>query len=113
MRLLRKQRDYTQDNMASELAITPGAYAKIERGETDPSVTRLQKIAEILGVDITYFFAGSIGSSDIIEQSSRQPYDFASKTELEQLAQLVKQLGREMENLKQQLHAKKRKKGGG
>jgi transcriptional regulator with XRE-family HTH domain len=54
IRKLRESKDYTQDNMAAELEITAGAYAKIERGETDPSATRLLKIAEILEVDIPH-----------------------------------------------------------
>ncbi|MFX6803654.1 helix-turn-helix transcriptional regulator, partial [Acinetobacter baumannii] len=41
IRKLREQKDYTQDNMGAELGITPGAYAKIERDETDPSASRL------------------------------------------------------------------------
>lgn len=108
MRQLRKQKDYTQDNMAAELDITPGAYAKIERGETDPSVTRLQKIAEILGVEITYFFSNS-PVNQYLEHSPQPSYGYASKTELEQLAELVKQLSRDLDKLKQQLG--KRKKG--
>ena len=38
--------------MADKLGITAGAYAKIERGETDPSISRLFEIAEVLKVDI-------------------------------------------------------------
>lgn len=112
IRKLRESKDYTQDNMATELDITAGAYAKIERGETDPSATRLLKIAEILGVDVAIFFKDS-SPAYLPEHGTQQPYGFASKTELEQLAQLVKQLGRDIEKLKQQLPAKRRKKGGG
>lgn len=38
--------------MSQELEITPGAYAKIERGFADPSITRLIAIAHILEVDV-------------------------------------------------------------
>jgi len=103
IRRLRQSRDYTQDNMAAELDITPGAYAKIERGETDPSATRLLRIAEILGVDITSFFKDSMVASQV-QQPAHQPYGAASKEELEQLTRLVKQLSQEIDKLKTQLN---------
>jgi len=88
--------------MAAELDITPGAYAKIERGETDPSATRLLRIAEILGVDVTSFFKDSTVASQV-QQSAHQPYGAASKDELEQLAHLVRQLSQEIDKLKTQI----------
>lgn len=103
IRRLRQSRDYTQDNMAAELDITPGAYAKIERGETDPSATRLLRIAEILGVDVTSFFKDSAVASQV-QQLAHQPYGAASKEELEQLTQLVRQLSQEIEKLKKQIN---------
>lgn len=103
IRRLRQSRDYTQDNMAAELDITPGAYAKIERGETDPSATRLLRIAEILGVDVTSFFKDNTVATQV-QQATYQPYGAASKEELEQLTQLVRQLSQEMEKLKKQIN---------
>lgn len=90
--------------MAAELEITAGAYAKIERGETDPSATRLLRIAEILEVDVANFFTGGNPVPQQVMQSAPQ-YGYASKEELAQLTQLVKQLGRELEKLKEQLTA--------
>ena len=45
---LRHKKGYTLDNMAIELDITPAAYRKIETEETNLTVERLYKIAEIL-----------------------------------------------------------------
>ena len=45
---LRHKKGYTMDNMAIELDITPAAYRKIETEETNLTVERLYKIAEIL-----------------------------------------------------------------
>lgn len=89
--------------MAAELEITAGAYAKIERGETDPSATRLLRIAEILEVDVASFFTGGNPVAQQVVQSAPQSYGYASKDELTQLTQLVKQLGRDLEKLKEQL----------
>ena len=98
IRKLREGKDYTQDNMAGELGITAGAYAKIERGETDPSITRLMRIAEILEVDIITFLKENPTHSKVEEPIS--PYGFASKADVEKLMQLIKQMSSEIEQLK-------------
>lgn len=49
----RNKKGYSYENMANELEITPGAYRKIEIGETKLSVERLMKISEILEEDIS------------------------------------------------------------
>ena len=105
IRKLRESKDYTQDNMAAELDITAGAYAKIERGETDPSATRLLKIAEILEVDVTIFFQDHQPAK---AEEPINPYGFASKNDFDKLAQLIKQLNKEMEKLKMEMAAVKK-----
>lgn len=87
--------------MAAELDITAGAYAKIERGETDPSATRLLKIAEILEVDVTTFFRDT--RQPYKAEDPGNPYGFATKQEVENLTLLIKQLSREIEKLKTQI----------
>ena len=103
IRKLREGKDYTQDNMAGELGITAGAYAKIERGETDASITRLMRIAEILEVDIITFFKENPTYSKVEEPIS--PYGFASKADIEKLMQLIKQMNSEIEQLKSDMAA--------
>ena len=49
---LRLARGYTQSEMAEKLGVTPSAYAMYERGEREPGVDNLIKIASILNVDI-------------------------------------------------------------
>ena len=50
---LRELKNYTQEYMAQGLAMTPAGYSKIERDETDLSISRLDAIAQILEVDIS------------------------------------------------------------
>ncbi len=38
--------------MAAELSISVSAYSKVERNETDLTISRIQKIAQVLGIDI-------------------------------------------------------------
>lgn len=45
---LRELRNYTQQYLADQLEISLSGYGKIERNETDVSLSRLQQIADIL-----------------------------------------------------------------
>ena len=89
--------------MAIDLGITAGAYAKIERGETDPSISRLIQIAEILKVDITFFLKDSSAVPFLVEEPQLVYESFATKHDVENLAQLIKQLNKEVEKLKSQV----------
>ncbi len=101
IRKLRVSKDYTQDNMAAELEITAGAYAKIERGETDPSATRLIQIAEILGVDIAFFFQEAANPQQLLDKNTH--YGNASYQDIEKLHILIESLSRDMEKIKLEL----------
>ena len=90
-----------------ELGITAGAYAKIERGETDPSATRLMKIAEILGVHVAVFFPDTTFVNKVEEQSLNT-YSNLAKTDLDQLNSLIHQLNREVEKLKAEVAGMKK-----
>lgn len=65
IRRIRTGKDFNQQDMATKLGITAGAYAKIERGETDPSITRLYSIADILGIEIELILRDTIELSNI------------------------------------------------
>ncbi len=92
--------------MAAELDITAGAYAKIERGETDPSATRLIRIAEILEVDVAAFFKDPAPFS--LTEDPLNPYGFATKHDVENLSQMLRQLSRELEKLKEKVGQRKK-----
>ena len=49
---LRELKNYTQQHMAEKLDLSLSGYGKIERNDTDISISKLEKIAEILGVDL-------------------------------------------------------------
>jgi len=52
IRKRRNELDYSQEYMASQLAISQPAYAKIESGDTRINIKRLERIAEILTIDM-------------------------------------------------------------
>lgn len=44
---IRREKDLTQEEMSERLNLSTSAYCKIEYGETDLTLTRLNKIAEV------------------------------------------------------------------
>lgn len=95
--------------MASELNLTAGAYAKIERGETDPSISRLAQIAAILNVDVTFFLREPAHNFILEEPVTRYvANEYASKHDVENLTQLIRQIQQKLEKLEQCIHPKKK-----
>ncbi|NCI45080.1 helix-turn-helix domain-containing protein [Sediminibacterium soli] len=108
IRKLRESRDFTQENMAAELGITGGAYAKIERGETDPSFTRLHDIADILGVSVASLIGGT-GASPNETGEPAVGYGAVSRSEIDHLTQLIGRANREIEKIRTELAALKKR----
>ena len=52
LKVMRLFKDWSQEDMAEKLGYSLNGYTKIERGETDITVGKLEKIAEILGIDL-------------------------------------------------------------
>lgn len=63
---LRELRNFTQTHMANELGLSVGGYGKIERDETDVTLTRLSQIAEILKTELSTIL--SFDSNQIFNQ---------------------------------------------
>lgn len=51
----RKKNNLSQAELAQQISISPQAVGKWERGESMPDISRLNRLAEILGVDLNYF----------------------------------------------------------
>lgn len=49
----RELKNITREQMASDLKMSLSNYSKIERGEIDLTISRVQEIAGILGVDVS------------------------------------------------------------
>lgn len=52
IRLMRELHKWSQEDMAEKLAMSAGGYAKIERGETQLNLPRLEQLAAIFHVDM-------------------------------------------------------------
>ena len=48
----RELKSLTRESIAAELGMSLSGYSKLERGEVDITISKIQKIAEILGVSI-------------------------------------------------------------
>jgi len=51
----RKKINLSQAELAQQVSISPQAVGKWERGESMPDIATLNRLAEILGVDLNYF----------------------------------------------------------
>jgi transcriptional regulator with XRE-family HTH domain len=58
VRTLRKKLGITGADLANATGISLGMLSKIENGNTSPSLTTLQSLAQALGVPLTSFFRG-------------------------------------------------------
>ncbi len=52
IRFLREAKNWSQEDMAEKLNMSISGYSKIERGATKAYIPKMQKIAEVLDVDL-------------------------------------------------------------
>ena len=76
---LRKSKGMTQKELAAELGISDKTYSKWETGDTEPDLTGLCRLAEILAVSTAYLLGG--GPADSEEAFINSRYDNLSPAE--------------------------------
>lgn len=64
IRLLREQKNWSQEEMANKLGMSTNGYSKIERGETRIYMSKLEEIAEIFDINILELI--SVGERNVI-----------------------------------------------
>ena len=106
IRRIRQNQNIKRDHVADELEMSNSAYSKIERGETDVQVTRLEAIAKILKVNVVDFFLDKKEQLNLEDPSKN--YGIATKIDIEELNLTIKQLRQEVEKLKSRLDEKKK-----
>ncbi|MBK9592347.1 MAG: helix-turn-helix transcriptional regulator [Crocinitomicaceae bacterium] len=108
---LRELRNYTQLHMAENLGMTVGGYGKIERDETDVTIGRLNRIAEILETDISAVL--NFDSSHVFNQYNNK--NAAGIVQNQQiigdngLGEIFDQFKKEISDLKEQINQLKTK----
>ena len=63
LQMLRLEKCLTQEQMGEKLNLSTSAYCKIEYGETDLTLTRLNKIAEVLIMSAVELFSKIDGNT--------------------------------------------------
>lgn len=99
IRKIRESKDLSQENVAEDLGMTTSAYSKIERGVTDPSTTKLFKIAEVLKIDIREFFV-DVKQKYAKAEDNIEKYGFATKSDIEELVKAIHEIVKDVSVLK-------------
>jgi transcriptional regulator with XRE-family HTH domain len=63
---LRHEKGFSQEAMAYEIGMSPSGYGKIERGETDLTISKIDKIAACFGLAATSII-GIVNQQDNID----------------------------------------------
>lgn len=67
IRMMRELHKWSQEDMAEKLALSAGGYARIERGETELKIPRLQQLAQIFNVDVADLLPSEKGGGFIVQ----------------------------------------------
>mgnify|MGYP000365870080 CR=1 FL=1 len=113
IRLMRELNKWSQEDMAEKLAMSAGGYAKIERGETQLNIPRLEQLAAIFKVDM-WDLLRSGGSGLVLQITEGDNNDFTLyasgdmsgkmellKQELKHCREMLEQKDKEIELLRQ------------
>ncbi len=68
---IRELKNFTQEYMAEQLNISQSAYAKMEKDDSDLTISKIKKIAEILNIKV----------EDLINFNDKYIFNNYSKTE--------------------------------
>ncbi|HEX2920610.1 MAG TPA: helix-turn-helix domain-containing protein [Bacteroidales bacterium] len=74
--MARKNKNLSQAELAKQIAKSPQAVGKWERGESMPDIPTLNRLAEILGVDLNYFsenFQSAEAEKTLREKTDNNP----------------------------------------
>lgn len=107
----RELRNLSREQVAAELDMSLSGYSKIERGETELSLGKLNKIASVLGVDVAQIL--SFDASQVFNISNNENVNAGVKTqnvyygEGEVLFKYTKLLEEEVARLREQVSVMK------
>lgn len=90
LQLLRLEKNLTQEQMSEKLNLSTSAYCKIEYGETDLTLTRLDKIAKVLGISALSLFSYIDKSMNPDTDNSCKNSNNDSTDDLNDLRELIK-----------------------
>lgn len=93
LRSLRQERGLNQEALAEMLKLSVSAYAKLERGETDITLSRIEQIASLFGLT----------ALDIITNDKKEDFSFNNNQNNSHIYQGIFEKTPELEHLKKQI----------
>lgn len=91
IRILRKTRGLTQQQLAEKLNVKRATISNYEIGRRSPHIKELEDISEVLGVNLEYFGFGGSAAVDLV---ARAKVLFESDLPAEEKAQAYKEIMR-------------------
>lgn len=76
---LREERNWSQEQMAERLGMSKNGYAKIERGESLPSLERLDEIAKVFDVSVLELIR--VSDKNVVLQTQNYHYNHYANNE--------------------------------
>ena len=76
IRKFREQKQWSQEYMAEQLGLSTNGYAKIERGESRPSLDRLEQITAVFGIGMIDLFSDERQSICLISENSQHSSNY-------------------------------------
>jgi len=109
IRLIRETKGLTQEQVAEKIGISASVYGDIERGENDPKLSKLQKIAEFFEIsssellDLTDKTVLNINFKHKNKGNSKYSVFVSSDSDIEKQQLINEMQQKEIENLKKQI----------
>lgn len=102
IKTIREMKNFTQEYMAKELSISQVAYSKIENEESDITIQRLEKIAEVLGIPAPAIMAFDEKAIFNISNSSFSYFNYGTNiyNNLQQMNDRIRALEDELKDSK-------------
>jgi transcriptional regulator with XRE-family HTH domain len=102
IRSMRESKNWSQEEMASKLNMSVNGYSKIERGETNPHISKLEQIAKELNVDLLELMSGGKNVYLIRDNSNHGCNVIGSSSEIAfEIQKLQMQLSHKDETIEQ------------
>jgi transcriptional regulator with XRE-family HTH domain len=92
---IRELKKYSQEYVAQELGISQSSYARIENGTVIPRIDRLQRIAEILEIDVSFLLNTTNTFSIVFNATANQSGYISNQSnnvlDIEELRKIIRE----------------------
>ena len=90
---LRKQRGLTQEQVAEKIQLEQNTISVIESGRNFPTLVTLEKIANVLQVDLSDFFNYETSEdTEVIKKILQEKFQLLNDTQIRQVYKYVKNI---------------------